>query len=65
MNIYLYTSVFHIHHNHLIQTLITLSLESNEVSFEGIKYLADALKNNQVRLILSTFSSLLIIHLRL
>jgi len=34
----------------LIQTLATLYLESNEIGNIGAKYLADFLRNHQVRL---------------
>jgi len=35
------------------QTLIDLSIYSNEFGIEGIRYLSDALKMNKVRLIMS------------
>jgi len=50
-----YSSLSYLRSEHSKQTLTTLNLDSNSISDKGAKYLADALRNNTVTIILSSF----------
>ena len=43
----------HLHTYFYMQSLTTLNLSSNEIEYEGIQRLADAMKDNKVNFILS------------